>query len=411
MDEMIDVDEIWQDFPILSTKAHGKPLTYLDSAATSQKPRQVIDALAEFYSLRNSNAGRSLYRLAEEATLAYEGARKAAAGFINAADEKEIVFTNNSTHGINAVFRGWGEKNIRKGDKIVTTVLEHHSNFVPWLELAKRKKAKLEIIDIDADGELKESELDKINGAKLVAVSAASNVLGTMPDIRKMCKIARDAGAVSVVDAAQYVPGNPTDVRTIGCDFMVFSGHKMLAPFGSGVLYGRQELLEGMDPFLFGSEMIREVYSDRATWNDIPHRLEAGTPNVAECIALGVAIGYLKRIGIDNVRAHEERLAGHMLKRLSEVEGLRILGPKKAKRRVALLAFELEGVHPHDVAALLDEDGICVRSGHHCAMPLHERLGIPASTRASAYIYNKEGEIDRLAESLEKIGNMFRVNV
>ncbi|MFH1394375.1 MAG: SufS family cysteine desulfurase [Candidatus Micrarchaeota archaeon] len=404
----MDVDEIRADFPILSTTRNGKPIAYLDSAATSQKPRQVIDALSEFYSLRNANVGRSLYHLAEEATIAYAEARQKAAKFINAADENEIVFTSNTTNGVNTIFRGWGEGNIKKGERIVTTILEHHSNFVPWLQLARMKGAQLDIIDIDEKGKLREEDLGKLEGAKLFAFSAASNVAGTLTDVPKLCRLARKAGAVTIVDAAQYVPGNVTDVRKMGCDFLLFSGHKMLAPFGSGVLYGRKELLEEMEPFLYGSEMIREVHTYGATWNGLPHKFEAGTPNVAECVCLGVAMDYLNRVGLGNIRKHEEKLVSHMLRRMEEIEGLRIIGPGEAKERAGLVAFELEGVHPHDIAALLDEDGICVRSGHHCAMPLHEKLGIPASTRASVYLYNTEEEIDRLAESLVKIRDLFK---
>jgi len=404
---MMDVEEIRADFPILGTKRNEKPIAYLDSAATSQKPRQVIDALTEFYSLKNANVGRSLYHLAEEATIAYQEARKTAQKFINAKDENEVIFTGNTTIGVNAVFRGL-EGRIKNGDKIVTTILEHHSNFVPWMQLAKSKGASFEVIDIDDDGEIREEELDKLKGAKLFAFSAASNVAGTMPDVPKLCSIAKSEGAISIVDGAQYVPGHTTDVQKMRCDFLLFSGHKMLAPFGSGVLYGRSELLAELDPFLYGSEMIRQVHKDSATWNESPYKFEAGTPNVAECVCLGVAMDYLKRIGMENIRAHEEKLTSVMLKRFSEIEGLKVLGPKKAERRTGLVAFELENVHPHDVAALLDEDGICVRSGHHCAMPLHERFDIPASTRASVYLYNKEDEIERLAQSLVKIRNLFK---
>lgn len=404
---MIDVDEIRSDFPILETKINGNRIAYLDSAATSQKPRQVIDTVLEFYSSKNSNVGRSLYKIAEQATLEFEQVREKARKFINARDAAEIIFTCNTTLGVNTVMRGWGERNIKKGDKIVTSILEHHSNFVPWLELAKRKKAKLEIMDIDENGELKEGELEKIKGAKLVAVTGASNVAGTMPDIKKICRIARDTGAVTLIDAAQLVPGTKTDVSAIGCDFMVFSGHKMLAPFGSGVLYGKKEVIEQMDPFLYGSEMIKKVYADKATWNDAPHKFEAGTPNVAETMGLGMAMDYLGRVGMDNVRAHEEKLVSYLLKRMKEVKGLRIIGPQDHRKRAGLVAFELDKVHPHDVAAMLDEEAICIRSGHHCAMPLHDRLGIPASSRASVYLYNTTEEIDRLIDGLEKIKKVF----
>ncbi len=398
----MDVEKIRKDFPIL------EKVVYLDSAATTQKPVQVIDALADFYRNRNSNVARGIYRLAEEATFAYEEVRGKAKKFINAKSEKEIIFTKNTTEGSNLIMRGWGGKFIRKGDRIVTTVMEHHSNFVPWQQLAKMKGAVLEVADITEEGLLDESDLEgKMKGAKLVAVSAASNVLGTMTDTRRICRMAHDNDAVCVVDAAQYVPSNKTDVRKMGCDFLTFSGHKMLAPFSTGVLYGRQDILEGMDPFLYGSEMIRVVKKDESEWNDLPLKFESGTPEVAGTVCLGVAMDYLKKLGMDNVRRYEESLTSYMLKRLAEIDGLEILGPEDAKKRTGLAAFTMKGAHPHDVAAMLDEYSICVRSGHHCAMPLHEHLGIPASTRASIYLYNKKEEIDRLVEALEKIGKVF----
>jgi cysteine desulfurase/selenocysteine lyase len=404
----MDVDAIRADFPILSREIKGKTVAYLDSAATSQKPRQVIDKVSDFYLNHNSNVGRSLYHFAEEATIAYSDARERSAKFINAKEKEEIIFTNNTTGGMNTILRGFAEKNIKPGDKIVSTILEHHSNFVPWLYLAKKNGAELVVMDIDDQCRIPESELDKIKGAKMVAFSAASNVAGTLLDVRKICDAARDEDAVSVVDGAQYVPGKKTDVQALGCDFLLFSGHKMLAPYGSGVLYGRRELLDSMDPFLYGSEMINQVHKDRAAWNEVPHKFEAGTPNVAECIGLASAMDYLDSIGMDEIRSHEEKLVSYMIKRFSEIDGLKMIGPESAKDRTGLIAFELEGVHPHDIAALLDEDSICVRSGHHCAMPLHERLGIPASTRASVYLYNTADEIDRLAESLVKIRDLFR---
>ncbi len=398
----MDVDKLRKDFPILDK------VVYLDSAATTQKPVQVIDALSDFYRDRNSNVARGIYKLAEEATYAYEEVRGKAKAFINARSEKEIIFTKNTTEGSNLVMRGWGEKFISKGDKIVTTIMEHHSNFVPWQQLAKRRGAVLEVAGITDEGLLDMRDLEgKMKSAKLVAVSAASNVLGTMPDAREICKLAHDNDALCYVDGAQYVPSNKTDVRKIDCDFLTFSGHKMLAPFSTGVLYGRQDILEEMDPFLFGSEMIRVVREDETEWNDLPLKFESGTPEVAGTICLGVAIDYLKRIGMDDIRGYEESLTSYMLKRLSEVDGLDVLGPQDAKKRTGLAAFTMKGAHPHDVAAMLNEYNICVRSGHHCAMPLHELLGIPASTRASIYLYNKEEEIDRLVEALEKIRKVF----
>jgi len=405
--KMFDVDKIRQDFPILGEKVNGKPLVYLDSAATSQKPHHVIKAVSNFYEKFNANVARGLHKLGEEATRQYEEVRFKTKDFINAKSDNEILFVKNTTEAANMVMYGWGMKNIKEGDKIVTTIMEHHSNFVPWQQLARMKKARFEVIDIDEEGKLKESELDKIKGAKFVAVTAVSNVLGTVNDVKMICKLCRDAGAISFVDGAQSVPSMKTDVRDIDCDFFAFSGHKMLAPFGTGALYGREELLESMDPFLYGSEMIRKVTVEESTWNDLPHRFEAGTPIVAETIGLGAAIDYLRKIGMDDIRKHKEEITAYALKRLAEMKGIRIIGPKNASERGGLVAFELEKVHPHDIAAILDDSGIAIRSGHHCAMPLHLRLNIPASSRASFQLYTKKEEIDALVKGLEKVKMIF----
>lgn len=404
---MIDVDKIREDFPILQTKMNGKPLIYLDSAATSQKPKQVIDGVAEFYRTKNANVARGLYPLAEEATRAYEEARVKVQKFLNAKSEKEIILCSNTTTAENIIMWGWGNQNIQKGDKIVTTILEHHSNFVPWQQLAKMKGASFEIMDVNDDCTIKEEELEKIKGAKLVAFSHVSNVAGTINDAKKICKLAKDVGAVTVVDGAQSIPSMPVDVQDIDCDFILFSGHKMLAPFGSGGFYGKQELLEKMTPGFFGSEMIREVHPDRSVWNDLPHKFEPGTPNVAEAHGLGIAIDYISKIGMENVRKHEKEMAAYALEKMQEIEGLRILGPLDAEKRGGLVAFELKGVHPHDVAAFLGDCGIAVRSGHHCAMPLHVRLDIPASSRASFQIYTKKEEIDEFVDCLKKVKQVF----
>ena len=402
---MIDANEIRKEFPILT---EFEDLIYLDSAATAQRPLQVISAIGSFYKYKNSNVARGIYKLAEEATLQYEEVRKKTQSFINAENTEEIIFTKNTTEGCNLVMRGWGEKFISSGDRIVVTMMEHHSNFVPWQQLAKRKKAKLEVVDITDQGELDFSDLEnKIKGAKIIAVSGASNVLGTVNDVKKISSMAHSEGALCFVDGAQLVPSMPVDVKDIGCDFLSFSGHKMMAPFGSGVLYGRKEILESMDPFLYGSEMIRSVSIEETEWNDLPHKFESGTPNVAAIIGLGAAIDYLRKIGMEDVKKYKQSLTKHLLQRLSEVPDLAVLGPADPGKRTSLAAFTLDKIHPHDVAALLSEDNICVRSGHHCAMPLHEMLKIPASTRASLYIYNKEDEIDKLAESLEKVRKIF----
>ncbi|MEW6748867.1 MAG: SufS family cysteine desulfurase [Candidatus Micrarchaeota archaeon] len=405
----MDVSSIRKDFPILSTRPGGKALIYLDSAATSQRPKQVIDAVCDFYKNKNSNVARGLYSIAEQATLGYEGVRDKVRRFINAPKKEEVIFAKNTTEGANLVMRGWGEKFVKSGDRILVTVMEHHSDFVPWQQLAKVKGARLEVVGITEEGELDWADLEKkARGAKLMAFSAASNVLGTMNDTKRICALASENGAVSVVDGAQSVPGMKTDVMSMGCDFLIFSGHKMLAPFGSGVLYGREELLEKMDPFLYGSEMIRSVRKEKSEWNDLPHKFEAGTPSVDAIVGLGAAIDYLDKVGMDRIHSHERMLISHMLERLGEVDGLTVLGPKDAKKRVGLVAFTMERIHPHDVAAMLDADGICVRSGHHCAMPLHELLGIEASTRASVYLYNTKDEVDALAESLKRARKVFK---
>jgi cysteine desulfurase/selenocysteine lyase len=406
---MLDAARIRKDFPIFKySKLGHHPFIYLDSAATTQRPRAVIDAVTSFYSERNSNVHRGLYAIAEEATLGYEEVRRHVKSFINSSDEREIIFTKNTTEAANMVMRGWGEKNIRKGDRIVTTIMEHHSNFVPWQQLARMRGAKLDVIGIDDEGLLDMNELEKkAKGARLIAFSAASNVIGTLADTRRICAIAEVNGAISVVDGAQSVPSHPTDVKRMGCDFLMFSGHKMLAPFGVGVLYGTEEVLEKMDPFMFGSEMIRSVSMEKSEWNELPYRFEPGTPDVAAVMGFGAAMDYIERIGIDEIQKHEAALISYLLERLKEVRGLEVLGPAKPENRGPLVAFTLEGIHPHDVAALLAEDGICVRSGHHCAMPLHERLGIPASTRASVYIYNRKDEVDALVGSLERAKKVF----
>ncbi len=398
---IMDIEKIRKDFPILES------VVYLDSAATTQKPLQVIEEVADFYRNRNSNVARGLYTLAEQATAGYESVRRKTAAFINAG-EREVIFTKNTTEGCNLVMRGFGEKFIRKGDKLVTTVMEHHSNFVPWQVLAKRTGAQFEVVDITDEGLLDESDLEKkIKDAKIVAVSASSNVLGTKNNVKKICALARDEGAVCFVDGAQYVPSNKTDVKSLGCDFLSFSGHKMLAPFGIGVLYGREELLEKMDPFIYGSEMIREVTKQGSSWNELPYKFESGTPDPAAVAGLGVAIDYLEDAGFENIHGHLRNLTAYLLKRLLEIRDIRILGPQQAEKRGHLAAFQLDDIHAHDVAAILNEDRICVRSGHHCTMPLHKRLKVEASTRASLYIYNRKEEIDKLAESVERARKIF----
>jgi len=405
---MTDFEHLKKDFPILEKKVHGKRLVYLDSAASSQRPVQMMDAVVDFWKNHNANVARSIHVLADEATEVYENARKNIAGFIGAG-EKEIVFVRNTTEAVNVVLRGWGEKFVEGGDGVVTTIMEHHSNFVPWQYLAKKKNAELRVIDIDEEGKLKAEEFDNLEGTKIVAVTMASNVLGTINNVKKICRIAKENGAVSVVDAAQSVPGMPVDVKDLGCDFLMFSGHKMLAPFGVGVLYGRKELLEKTDPFLYGSEMIRKVSPEESVWNEIPYKFEAGTPAVDSVVGLSAAVDYLRKVGMGNVRKHEVELVKHTMDSLGEIDGIRMHGPKNPEDRAGLVSFTVDGAHPYDIAALLDKDGIAIRSGHHCAMPLHTRLGMPEGTsRASFYIYNSLEDVNMLVDSIKKIKQIIR---
>lgn len=401
-----DVEKIRKDFPIFQTQVNGKPLVYFDSAATSQRPQVVIDSVCDFYAHKNANVSRGLHRLAEDATVAYEDVREKVSHFINARDG-EVIFTSGATTATNLVMRGWGEKFIHKGDKIVTTVIEHHSNFVPWQQLATRKGAHFEVVDIDENGKLDLADFEKqTRGAKLVCVCAASNVLGTINDISALASIVHSNGALLFVDGAQSVPSIPTDFSKLGCDFLCFSGHKMLAPFGSGVLCANHDLLEQMDPFIYGSEMIRSVDVAKSQWSDVPHKFESGTPDVSAIIGLGVAIDYLTSLGMENIKKYEESLTKYFLKRLDEIKDVTVFGPKD--HRVPLASFSLDGIHSHDIAVILDEAGIAVRSGHHCAMPLHSHLGVMSTTRASLYFYSTKSEIDAFATSLEHVKNVFK---
>lgn len=406
--ETLDVEAIRQDFPILEREVHGKQLVYLDNAATSQKPNAVIEALADYYRRYNANVHRGVYQIAEEATQAYENARRKVAGFIHAATPREIVFVRNATEAVNLVAYGWGRKNIKAGDEILLTEMEHHSNLVPWQELAKEKGAKLKFIPFDGQGRLVLDSLDGLltERTKLVGVTLMSNVLGTINAVRTIADVAHARGALVMVDGAQGVCHLPVDVRELGCDFLAISGHKMLGPTGIGVLFARRELLDNMDPFNSGGSMIKEVWLEGARWNELPWKFEAGTPSIAEGIGLGIAVDYLNQVGMEKVRAHEEQLVAYALERLQEISGLEVYGPP-AEERGGLVAFNLRGVHSHDLATLLDYEGIAVRAGHHCAMPLHSKLGIPATARASFYLYNTQEEADRLAEGLEKARHFF----
>lgn len=404
----LDVSSLREDFPILQQMVHGKPLVYLDSAATSQKPESVIQTLDAYYRATNANIHRGIYQLAEQATEQYETARKKAQKFVNAKSWREIVWTRNTTEAINLVAYTYGRANVRAGDEIVISLLEHHSNIVPWQLLAKEKNATLKHIPMDGQGRLALDDLDTLitDKTKIVAVTMMSNVTGAITPLETIIARAHAVGAVVIVDAAQAVPHLPVDVRALDVDFLAFSGHKMLGPF-VGVLYGKRALLEAMPPFMGGGDMIRKVELYESTWNELPYKFEAGTPAIAEAIGLGAAIDYLETLGMDNVREHEQELTAYALEKLQEVPTLRLLGPEKIAERGGLAAFELPGIHPHDVAAVLDRDAICIRAGHHCAQPLHAYFDLPATSRASFYVYNTPDEIDTLVTSLQGVRRMF----
>ena len=402
--KVLDVRRIREDFPILSRKVYDRPLIYLDNAATSQKPRSVIHALTEYYESYNSNVHRGVHALSMEATERYEGARGKIAGFIGAPEPENLVFTRNTTEAINMVAYTWGEENVGSGDEILLTKMEHHSNLVPWQRLAQEKGATLKFIPLTEEQTLDLTELEELISprTKLVAMTHMSNVLGSINPVREITAAAHRQGAVVLIDGAQSVPHLPTDVTDIDCDFFAFSSHKMLGPTGIGVLYGRGELLESIEPFLRGGEMVREVWYDRAVWNDVPHRFEAGTPNIADAIALGAAVDYLTALGMENVRQHEIQLTQYALEAFDQLEEVRVFGPRDVNVRGGIVSFHSEAVHPHDLGTILDRDGIAIRAGHHCAMPLMRSLGLVATARASFYVYNHEEEVDHLISSLKK---------
>ncbi len=400
---------IREDFPILKRQVHGKPLVYLDSGASSQRPAAVLEAMDRYYCVSHANVNRGVYALSEEATEAMEQARLKVARFIKARSARQIIFTRNATESINLVAYSWGQANIREGDVILLTEMEHHANLVPWQLLAGRTGARLEFVPITEGGLLDQDAYVRLleqTRPKLVAFTGMSNVLGTITPAKTMIAQAHAAGAVVLLDGAQSVPHLPTDVQDLDCDFLAFSGHKMLGPTGIGVLYGRRELLEAMPPFLTGGDMIREVHWRSATWNDLPYKFEAGTPAIAESVGLGAAVDYLSALGMDFVQRHERELVRYALERLRAVEGLTIYGPDVAQRG-GVVSFTLGDIHPHDLAQILDSEGICVRAGHHCAQPLMEKLDLPATTRASFYIYTLPEEIDALALALEKAKAIF----
>ncbi|MEI6180007.1 MAG: cysteine desulfurase [Chloroflexales bacterium] len=404
-----DVLALRREFPILQQEVNGHRLAFLDSGASSQKPRVVIDCLEDFYRRFNANVHRGVYKLSEEATFAFERARGKVARFIGAASHREIVFVRNTTEAINLVAYSWGNANLKPGDRILLTLMEHHSNLVPWQMLAQRTGAHLDYLGLDGAMRLPLEELDTklTERTKLVALTHQSNVLGTINPVRLIADRAHAVGAKVLVDGAQSVPHLPVDVKALGCDFLAFSGHKMCAPTGIGVLWAKRELLEAMPPFLGGGSMIKLVELDASTYADVPTRFEAGTPAIAEAIGLGEAIDFLSGIGMAAIHQYETELLTYALARLAEVDGLTIYGPPTPVERGAAVSFTLDGVHPHDIAAILDSVGVAVRAGHHCTQPLHRYLDVPATARASFYIYNITEEIDRLAVGLEKAKKLF----
>jgi cysteine desulfurase/selenocysteine lyase len=405
----IDPHVLRADFPILQTRVHGKPLVYLDSASTSQKPRVVIDAVDTFYREYNANVHRGIYEIGERSTAAYETARAQVAKFIGASDAHEVVFTRNATEAINLVSYSWGRRNIGRGDAIVLTEMEHHANLVPWQLLVQEKDGDLEFIPITDDGLLRLDVFEVLLKLKpkLVAFTHVSNTLGTINPVEELTRMAHDAGALVLIDGAQAVPHVPVDVEAIGADFYAFSGHKMLAPTGSGALWARRELLESMPPFLAGGEMIREVHLRRSEWNEIPWKFEAGTPDIGAAIGLGAAADYLLSLGMDGVREHERQLVQYALETLPRaVPSIELYGPP-ADQRGGVIPFNLPGIHPHDVAQVLDRFGIAVRAGHHCTMPLHERLDLAATVRASFNVYSTREDVDALAHGLQEVVRVF----
>lgn len=422
---MIDVNEIRKDFPILERRFNGKRMIYLDSTATSQKPEQVIEAISEYYRKYNANVHRGIYGLSEEATDLYEKSRRNIASFINSKNPESIVFVRNTTEALNLLSYSLGKK-LKSGDEIITTVMEHHSNIVPWQFLQERG-IKIKYIDINKDGTLKMEQYGELitNRTKIVTVTQVSNVLGTINDVKEIGKIAHEHGAYFIVDGAQSVPHMPVDVQSMDCDFLAFSGHKMLGPMGIGVLYGKREILESMDPFMGGGEMISEVHMSGSTWAEVPLKFEAGTPNVEGAVGLSAAVDYLKKLGMEEVRNHEKDLVKYAIEKLEYFDDIIFYGPREPEKRGGVISFNFKNIknekiakalkeegimiHPHDVASILDLDAVMVRSGHHCAQPLMERLGVPATSRASFYIYNGMDDIDDFISALRNVRKVLKL--
>jgi cysteine desulfurase / selenocysteine lyase len=401
----LDAQRLRADFPFLEELVNGRPQAYLDSASSTQKPRQVLDTMRDFYEHSYANVHRGVYRLAERATEGFEGARRKVAAYVNAPSEREVVFTRSATEAINLVAYAWGLDNLGPGDQVVITELEHHANFVPWQFIALRTGASFAHIPIDDRGELQLEALDDIaakGNVKVVANGLVSNSLGTINPVERLGAWAHEQGAIMVVDAAQAAPHRTVDVRVLGCDFLAISSHKLCGPSGVGALWGRRELLEAMPPFNLGGEMIRSVGLDRTTFNEIPHKFEAGTPAIAEAVGFGAAIDYVSGIGLPAIEQHEHELVTYAMDRLAELDFITVYGPP-ADRRAGIVSFNVDGIHPHDVAQILDWEGIAVRAGHHCTQPLMARLGVAATTRASFYLYTIPEEVDRLIEGLHKV--------
>ncbi|HSB57372.1 MAG TPA: cysteine desulfurase [Nitrosopumilaceae archaeon] len=409
----INIENIRRDFPILQRKVHNnKPLVYFDNAATTQKPIQVIDSIHNYYLNYNSNIHRAVHQLAEEATAAYELTRDKITKFINVKNREELIFVRGTTEAINLISYSWGRQNVQKDDLVVTTEYEHHSNIVPWQLLTKEKGAKLEYIGVDDNGELILDQLDdylSTGRVKLVTFSHMSNVLGTITNAEEIIRRCHKHGVKVLIDAAQSVPHMKVDIQKLDCDFFAFSAHKMLGPTGVGVLWARKEILENMQPFNCGGDMIREVHKYVTTWNDLPYKFEAGTPNIADVIGFSAALDYLENIGMDKVREHETELTKYALEKLSTIKGIKLYGTSDMKKRGGVISFNLGDIHPHDLATILDEDGIAIRSGHHCAQVLMERLDVSATSRASFYIYNTKEEVDVFIRSLNRAKELFRI--
>jgi cysteine desulfurase / selenocysteine lyase len=398
----LDAAKLRADFPIFGERFHDKSLVYLDSAASSQKPRQVLDAMTHFYETSYANVHRGVYELGERATAGLEGAREKVRAFVNAPTEREIIFVRNATEALNLVAYAWGLSNLGPGDTVLVTELEHHSNFVPWQYIAKRTGAEFAILPVTEGAELRLDLLDSFENVKVVASGLVSNAVGTVNDVTRIAEWAHERGAIHVCDAAQGAPHRRIDVQTLGTDFLAVSGHKMCGPSGIGFLWGRTELLHAMEPFLMGGHMIRKVTAAETTWGELPAKFEAGTAPMAEAVGLGAAIDYLEGVGLDAIEQHERELAAHALDRLGEIPGVTLYGPP-ADRRTGIVSFNVEGVHPHDVAQILDLDAICVRASHHCCQPLMHRLGVAATNRASFYLYNTPDDVDRLAAGIRHV--------